>query len=264
MLDGELLHAREERRIALLERGQTIRRVGIQSFHSARGLARTPAPARRAQCERRSGRARTSPRALLDFRPLKPPAGAARIVGAALPTANAMTIAALALDALIEPAAADAQRRRARLDGRAWGLAAVGCTQGSELLEERAPPPSRLHGAQALIEAHHSVWAAGALPEPELGAEEAPLALRAAALAAWCAGALDGLHSAALEALTRLDGAALEAYQDLAALATAAADERPDEAGEIALADLVEHARVALALVGVSLGTPAPEADARR
>lgn len=167
-----------------------------------------------------------------------------------------MTAAATALAALLDRTATDVEGERARLDGRAWGLAAGGCRDGGELLEQAEPEPARLQDATAVLSAHAVALTAGELPMPALPDADAELALRARVFGVWCAAVVDGLHSAALERLPALDADALEAYQDLAALAAAAAPDGAEEAAEVALSDVTEHARVALALIAASLNGP--------
>lgn len=166
-----------------------------------------------------------------------------------------MNTVILALDALLDPADPQAALARARVDGRAWGLCAAGAGSERALLEALhagADPAA----AARLMRAHQRALRSGALPDPALPAPEEPIALRTAALGAWCAGAVHGLHDAAPESLATLSPDLLEAYGDLTALADVQAPERSDEAAEVALTDLTEHARVALALLGGALAGP--------
>lgn len=166
-----------------------------------------------------------------------------------------MNTVTAALDALLDPAAPDAQVQRARLDGHAWGLCAVGADTPQALLDG-LPAGTDPAAATRLLRAHRKVLRGGGLPEPALPAPEAPIAARTAALGAWCGGALRAVHDAAPDRLAALDPDALEAYGDLAAVAGVAPPARGDEAAEVALAELTEHARVALALLASALAGP--------
>lgn len=159
------------------------------------------------------------------------------------------------LDALLDPAAPDAPVHRARLDGRAWGLCAAGADAPQALLEG-LPAAANPAAAARLLRAHRNELRAGGLPDPALPAPEEPIEVRTAALGAWCAAALRAVHDAGPDRLAALDPDALEAYGDLAALAEVAAPARGDEAAEVALADLTEHARVAVALLASALAGP--------
>lgn len=84
---------------------------------------------------------------------------------------------------------------------------------------------------------------------PMLPDDDAPLALRADALVAWCRGFLGGIGLANLRARGRLSDDGEEAMVDLARIASSALSTEESEEDETAYAEVVEFVRVAAMLL---------------
>lgn len=109
--------------------------------------------------------------------------------------------------------------------------------------------------ARSLLEALHAATGA-ALEGDEMGFqlmlpdEDAPIEERAVALAAWCSGFLYGLAMHGLRPMEELPDELREILTDFSEIGRAGvAEEEVGEAGETALAELVEYVRVGAQLV---------------
>jgi uncharacterized protein YgfB (UPF0149 family) len=109
--------------------------------------------------------------------------------------------------------------------------------------------------ARSLLEALHAATGA-ALEGDEMGFqlmlpdEDAPIEERAVALAAWCSGFLYGLATHGLRPMEELPDELREILTDFSEIGRAGvAEEEVGEAGETALAELVEYVRVGAQLV---------------
>ena len=122
-------------------------------------------------------------------------------------------------------------------------------------------------GMQAVFDRTRGALASGALLEPLLPEDDAPVAERAPALGEWCQGFLYGLGTSALPDPEHLPEQVSEVVRDLTAITRVGVDpDESEEENEQAYAELVEFVRVAVQLVYDELAPfragPAKAADA--